>query len=454
MIKLIPLGGAEDIGASCYYLFVDGTGLLLDCGIHPRKTGIESLPNFDKLNHLPLDAVIISHAHQDHIGGLPFLIKKFPHVKIYSTVQTVEIARLTLHNTVSIFKGQLEEWQSVELYSHEEVELLLKSVHTLDYKEEFFIRGIRHETSNSIGITFYDAGHILGSASILLNNSGTTIFYTGDICLSNQAIMSGAELPKCEIDILITESTYASTNSDRIGAMEHETIRLVNDMNKILAGGGSVLIPVFALGKSQELLARIHESIIKKKLTETIIYTGGLSRKISDLYDSSRYIVNRLKKDLVLKEIEQVNYVDVLDYNQFRKKPGIVLATSGMMLESTYSHRFAEFWLRQKSFGIFIVGYIDDDTPGYKIVSSDKGDTIAFGKYESVKIRCQINRYYFPSHSRREELLQVVDSLKPDKIIIVHGEPEAHNWFGSQVLEKYPSAFIHSAEIGREIGLN
>ena len=152
MIKLIPLGGAEDVGASCYYLFIDGTGILLDCGIHPRKAGIESLPDFEKLNHLPLDAVIISHAHQDHIGGLPFLVKKFPHVKIYSTVQTIEIARLTLHNTVSIFRDQLEDWQSVGLYSHEEVELLLKSVHTPEYKEEFIVRGVRHETNNDIGL--------------------------------------------------------------------------------------------------------------------------------------------------------------------------------------------------------------------------------------------------------------------------------------------------------------
>ena len=169
MIKLIPLGGAEDVGASCYYLFIDGTGILLDCGIHPRKAGIESLPDFEKLNHLPLDAVIISHAHQDHIGGLPFLVKKFPHVKIYSTVQTIEIARLTLHNTVSIFRDQLEDWQSVGLYSHEEVELLLKSVHTPEYKEEFIVRGVRHETNNDIRVSLSDAGHILGSASIMMD---------------------------------------------------------------------------------------------------------------------------------------------------------------------------------------------------------------------------------------------------------------------------------------------
>lgn len=454
MIKLIPLGGAEEIGASCYYLNIDGTGIMLDCGIHPRKTGIDSLPDFEKLNELPLDAVIISHAHQDHIGGLPFLIKKFPHAKIYSTVQTVEIARLTLHNTISIFREQLEDWQSLELYSHNEVELLLKSVHTLNYKEEVFIQGIRHETHDSIGIKLYDAGHILGSAGILLDYPGSKIFYTGDICLSDQAIMAGAELPESKIDVLISESTYAATKSDKVSSMEDETDRLVNDMNKTLANGGSVLMPVFALGKSQELLCRIHESIVKKKLTETIIYTGGLSRKISGLYDSNRYIVNRLKKDLELKEIEQENYTEVLDYNHFRKMPGIVLATSGMMMERTFSHRFAEFWLRQKLFGIFIVGYIDYETPGYKILSANRGDKISFANNDDIEVQCQVNRYYFPSHSRREELLQIVDYLKPEKIIIVHGEPEAHSWFGEMILSKYPSILIHSAELGREIVLS
>jgi Cft2 family RNA processing exonuclease len=427
---------------------------LLDCGIHPRKAGVESLPDFEKLNHLPLDAVIISHAHQDHIGGLPFLVKKFPHVKIYSTVQTIEIARLTLHNTVSIFRSQLEDWQSVELYSHEEVELLLKSVHTPEYKEEFSIRGMRHETLNDIRVSLYDAGHILGSASIMLNYSGTRIFYTGDICLSNQAIMAGAELPGGRIDILITESTYASTRSEKIGSLQHETKRLINDINKIIAGGGSVLLPVFALGKSQEMLGIIHESIIKKKLTDNIIYTGGLSRKISDLYDRYRFTVKRLKKDFVLKDIEQVNYIDVLDYNYFRKNPGIVLATSGMMLERTYSHRFADFWLRQKTFGIFIVGYIDNVTPGYNILKAEKGEKINFGRNEGIEVQCQINRYYFPSHSRREELLQIVDTLKPEKFVIVHGEPAAHSWFGQNILNKYPSAIVYSSERGREITLD
>ena len=453
MVKLIALGGAEDIGASCYYMNIDGTGIMFDCGIHPRKKGIESLPDFNKLNDLPLDAVIISHAHQDHIGGLPFLIKKFPHVKIYSTVQTVEIARLTLHNTVSIFREQMEDWQSVELYSHNEVELLLKSVHTLQYKEEIKIQGMRHETNDSIIIKLYDAGHILGSACIFLDYPGSKIFYTGDICLSDQAIMAGAELPEENIDVLISESTYAATKSDKVGTLNQESVRLVNDMNKMLANGGSVLIPVFALGKCQELLCRIFDSIEKKKLTETIIYTGGLSRKISGIYDNNRYIVNRLKKDLELKEIEQANYIEVLDYNQFRKKPGIVLATSGMMLERTFSHRFAEFWLRQKSFGIFIVGYIDNATPGYKILNAERGDKISFGRHDNVEVQCQVKRYYFPSHSRREELLQIVDSLKPKKIIIVHGEPEAHNWFGEKILTKYPSMLIHSAEVGREISI-
>ena len=213
-------------------------------------------------------------------------------------------------------------------------------------------------------------------------------------------------------------------------------------------------MPVFALGKSQELLGSIHESIIKKKLTENIIYTGGLSRKISELYDKYRFTVNRLKKNLVLKDIEQVNYVDILDYNHFRKNPGIVLATSGMMLENTYSHRFAEFWLRQKDFGIFIVGYIDDGTPGYNILCANKGEKIDFGRYEGIEVQCRINRYYFPSHSRREELLQIVDTLTPDKIIIVHGEQEAHGWVGQHILSKYPSAVIYSSEKSREIAIN
>ena len=125
MIKFLPLGGANDIGASCFYFNFSGTGILLDCGIHPRKKGLESLPKFELLNDLPVDYVLISHAHQDHIGSLPFLIQRIPHAIIISTAQTKEIAQITLHNAANILTNIQDEQTELKIYTHEEIDLLV-----------------------------------------------------------------------------------------------------------------------------------------------------------------------------------------------------------------------------------------------------------------------------------------------------------------------------------------
>jgi len=377
MIKFLPLGGADEIGASCFYLNIFGTGILLDCGIHPRKKGFDSLPKFELLNDLPVDYAFISHAHQDHIGALPFLIQRIPHVIVYSTPQTKEIAELTLHNAANILMNDQFEENDFKIYTHEEIDLLVRSIRTLNYNEVISLKGLRHSSQSAINISFWDAGHILGSAGILIEHNEQKIFYTGDINLGNQSIMIGADLTQIKnIDTLILESTYGGTESEKIGTWQSESKRFAKLSNKILYNGGSVLVPVFALGKTQELLATIYSLMKSGALTETNIYTGGIGREISRLYDYNRYLVRRNKTDLELREIPQNNLFEIEDYNYFKKNPGIILASSGMMLEGTISFKLLDFWLRQESFGIFGVGYMDVDTPGYKIMSANKNDEI------------------------------------------------------------------------------
>src|SRR5690606_22380883 len=108
MISFLPLGGADEIGANCYYLNFNGNGIILDCGMHPRKTGLESLPDFNLIKNQSVDHVLISHAHQDHLSSLPFLVKQHPYIHITTTPQTRAISELTLHNSVSILKKEID----------------------------------------------------------------------------------------------------------------------------------------------------------------------------------------------------------------------------------------------------------------------------------------------------------------------------------------------------------
>lgn len=455
MIKFLPLGGADDIGANCFYLNIFGTGLLLDCGTHPRKRGKESLPRFDLIKNEPLDFAIISHAHQDHIGALPFLVQEFPHVIIYSTYQTKEIAELTLHNAANILAAETILDEDLRNYSHQEIDLLVRSMNDIEYNSPFEICGLRHSLNEKIKVTLTDAGHILGAVSIVIEIAGQKIVYTGDINISDQMIMESADISLFEnATILLTETTYGSTDSAMLGSWTSETKRFARLSNKILNNGGSVLIPVFALGKTQEILAAVYLLMERNLLTESFIYTGGIGREISNIYDRHRYLVNRGNKELVLKNIPQINVNDVGDLNHFKKNPGIVLASSGMMLKGTTSYRLMEYWIKQSTFGIFSVGYMDSETPGYKIINAKKGESVILNEsLEPQKILCDVNRFYFPSHSKREDLLAIAKRSGASKIILLHGESESQNWIGQHLLNSKKSLQLYSAELGKQINL-
>ncbi|MBU0560531.1 MAG: MBL fold metallo-hydrolase [Bacteroidetes bacterium] len=450
----LPLGGASEIGASCFYLNIDGTGILLDCGIHPRKSGFDSLPNFNLLKNHPVDAVFISHAHQDHIGALPYFVKQFPHVKIYSTVQTVEISMVTLNNAAKILKAQLSENNQDLLYTHDELELMLKSVRTFDYEEEISLRGLAHKNQNSISVTFHDAGHILGSSLIEIKYNGRIILYTGDIKLGSQSILKGAAVFGINADLLITESTYGYLEDTLIPNRLDEIKRFTWETNNVLNNGGSVLIPVFGLGKYQEMLSLIYSLMQKCKLVETTIYTGGIGRRISRIYDTNKYLVKRNYENLNLHDIPQENYLEIEDLSHFIRKPGIVLATSGMMIEGTASLRMAKFWLKQKKFAVWIVGYIDPESTGYPISAANKGDKIVVQNGTPVKVNCDVKKFHFPSHSSKTELLNFIDDLKPSKIILIHGDYESKDKFGYEILSRFPKVKLYNAENSNSISLN
>lgn len=455
MIEFLPLGGALEIGASCFYLNIDGTGVILDSGLHPRKIGAEALPDFELIAHKNVDAVLISHAHQDHIAALPFLVRNHPYIQIFMTPQTLEIAEKTLHNSSRILEKQLNENDSIKPYSHEEIDLLLKTVRDKEYNERFVLKGIGAGKNKEIEIEFFDAGHILGSTGILIRTSDNKkIFYTGDINLTAQSIMNGGVLPEENVDILILESTYGATNSKNLGNWIIEEKRFAKHLNKIFSAGGSVLIPVFALGKTQEILSSIHRLIMKGDLVDADIYAGGLSREISLIYDKNKYKVRRKNKNFELKDIPAKSLYAIKDFNEFIRNPSVVLASSGMMIRGTKSFSLMKKWIKHENFGIVIVGYMDEETPGFIVANSKKGDLVKIPGVEiPVEIKSSVEKFYFPSHSKREDLLEIAGKLNPEKIILIHGDPEAINWLGEKILSKIPKVKLFEARKGNLINL-
>ncbi|MGE5315446.1 MAG: MBL fold metallo-hydrolase [Acidobacteriota bacterium] len=454
-MKFLPLGGADDIGASCYYIDSAGTGIILDCGMHPRKTGADALPQLGRLDELPVDAVLITHAHQDHLDALPFLVQKAPHVRIVATPQTRALAELTLHNAAGILQEQYADHPSIKPYTHEEIDLLVQSIEWRSYEEEFEIRGYRHYGNSPVVASFHDAGHILGSAGILLRHGGESLFFTGDISLSRQKILPGCTLPRHAVDTLVLECTHGATDSATLPLWSAEARRLAREANRVFGNRGSVLIPVFALGKMQEMLATVFGLMETGAIPEVPVYTGGLGRKISMVYDKNRFVVPVTDTDIELLEYPQESIFEIQRSDDLFRTPSIVLVSSGMVVEGTTSFTLTKRWLQQKGSAIFTVGYMDPETPGYRLLSARLGSMVRLTESDEPRpVLCDIVPFRFSAHGRREDLLSIVSSLMPKRVILVHGEESAVHWMGNAILEAYPDMKVHAAEIGKEIPLS
>jgi cleavage and polyadenylation specificity factor subunit 3 len=447
-ISFTAIGGGQEIGANCYHLNIDGTGIILDAGLHPLKKDNEALPNFSLLNDLQSDIVLISHAHTDHIGALPYLIQQIPHLKIFTSPQTRDLAELMLHNSLAIVQKEIIDGDPLPKSTHEQVDLLTESINPLVYNHPFQLQGYRG--NSEVTITLFDAGHVLGSAGILIENEHLRVFYTGDTCTPKQSLLAGADYPDEPVDVLILECTSGATGT--LAKRSDEAKRLAKSVNKIIDKGGSILIPIFALGKFQETLTLLHTMMSKGSIPHVDIYTSGMACEISDVYDLHRYNTKRIKKDFSIKEIPQLPVIqeELLTAKYFRT-PSIVLASSGMMIEGTTSFALAQRWLKEKNFGIFFVGYIDPLTPANKVLNSKVRGTIQLiDTSDKIKVACEMETFRLTSHSNRDELIDVVKRLNPKTVILVHGEKDGYGWMGREILTRFPKTRVILPEVGKE----
>src|SRR5438105_1455353 len=206
-MKFTNLTRRTEIGANSYYLELDGHRLVLDCGMHPKFEGEEALPNLKPLQDHRVDAIIISHAHQDHIGTLPVLMRRQPHARVFMPEATAAIGDALLHNSVNVMTRQREELGVMlyPLFTHRETERATDLWQSCPMRQRITIAGERARPNESDAVTFefFDAGHVLGSSGVLLRAEGRTIFYTGDVNFDDQTIMQAAAFPEDKIDILI-----------------------------------------------------------------------------------------------------------------------------------------------------------------------------------------------------------------------------------------------------------
>ena len=458
-MKFINLTRQTEIGANSYYLEVDDQKLVLDSGMHPKNEGDDALPNFKALGDRKLDAILLSHAHQDHIGTLPVLMRRQPDARVFMTDAAGEIGSILLHNSVNVMTRQREEIGATlyPLFTHREAERAFDQWHFCPMRQRITTSGERARPQDQDVVTFefFDAGHVLGSAGIMLRSRTQTIFYTGDVQFDDQTIMQAADFPEEKIDIMIMECTRGDHATPPGWTRAGEERRLAEAIIEAFRRGGCVLIPVFALGKTQEFLAMIHQFRRENLLGDFPIYIGGLSSKMTDTYDRRASMTRRRLPRLQLMQEVAPFILNGQTIGDAPARAGRVYAlSSGMMTPKTLSNIFARRVIEDPRHSVFFVGYADPASPAGLLRETSAGQEIKLDPDQPAqRVQCDMKAFQFSAHATRESLIAYAKKISPRKIVLVHGDPQAVEWMRATLATELPGAEIIAPPPGVELEL-
>src|ERR1019366_447019 len=288
-MRIINLNPDTAIGATAWFVEMEGHRLLMDAGTHPRLEGRAGLPSYGLIKNEEVDAIAITHCHHDHVGSLPIALRHFPQAHVLMTELSYFLVERVLHNSVNVMKRQREELglKDLPLYSHDEVDELAPRIQGFKYNREVDWASFRKTRVGflSPALEFHDAGHALGSAGIMVRGRKETLFYTGDVCFHDQTILKGARFDGVRADVLVMETTRGDRVLPPGFNREAEVARLSQSIQRVLARKGSVLIPTFALGRTQEVLAQLALLMREGELKRQPVYIGGLGRVFTEIYD-------------------------------------------------------------------------------------------------------------------------------------------------------------------------
>lgn len=456
-MKFTNLTRRTEIGANSYYLEVAGRRLVLDSGMHPKLVGEEALPNMNALGGRKLDAIIMSHSHQDHIGTLPVLMRRQPQARVFMTEPTTEIGNVLLHNSVNVMTRQREELGTTlyPLFTHREIDRASGRWQSCALRQTYTLSGERVPADSSEStFELFDAGHVLGSTGVLLRTEGRTLFYTGDVNFDDQTIAQAAVFPGENIDILVMECTRGDTPVPPTWSRATEEKRLMQAIEDAFTRGGCVMIPVFALGKTQEILAILYK-LRREKILDFPIYIGGLSTKISEIYDRRAQMGRRQLRRLQLLDELRPFVLNAENIHDAAVRPGRVYAlSSGMMTPKTLSNIFAQRIVDQPRHSIFFVGYADPESPAGILRNARPNDQVALDPERAPQtVRCHMEQFQFSAHASRESLAAFAERLAPKKVVLVHGDPPAVEWMRARVAADLPKSEVIVPTPGVEIEL-
>jgi len=441
------IGAAQTVTGSMHLIKANGKKFLLDCGLFQgkRKEAFELNRNFEFFDPREIDFVILSHAHIDHSGNLPSLIKKGFDGKIFSTFATRDLASIMLQDSAHIQvkdvefvnKKRKKKGQNLfePLYTQEDALNTLKHFVGLNYHREF-------EIYPGINLTFFDAGHILGSSVVFLkiNENGTIINlgFSGDLGRMNMPILRDPEkIP--DVDFFICESTYGGKFHKDIKDAEDDLALIIQ---KAYERKGKILIPAFSVGRTQELVYSIHKIFENNKAPEIPVYVDSpLSVNATNVYRMHTECFDFEISEFILKKedpfgFNKLKYISEVEESKKLNSingPCIIISSSGMCESGRILHHLANNVENPNNI-ILIVGFMAENTLGRKIVERKEVIKI-FGDEYKLNAEVIVMDSY-SAHADSKELIDYCskfDKSRMQNIFLVHGEKEQQLIFKSNL---------------------
>ncbi|KAL0870191.1 hypothetical protein ABMA27_006335 [Loxostege sticticalis] len=387
-----------------------GKKIMLDCGIHPGLSGMDALPFVDLIEADEVDLLLISHFHLDHSGALPwFLTKTSFKGRVFMTHATKAIYRWLVSDYIKVSNISTEQM----LYTESDLEGSMDRIETINFHEEKDVRGVRFWA--------YNAGHVLGAAMFMIEIAGVKVLYTGDFSRQEDRHLMAAEIPTVHPDVLITESTYGTHIHEK---REERESRFTGLVSEIVSRGGRCLIPVFALGRAQELLLILDEywSLHPELQDIPIYYASSLAKKCMAVYQTYVNAMNdRIRRQIavnnpfVFRHISNLKGIDHFE----DIGPCVIMASPGMM-QSGLSRELFESWCTDSKNGVIIAGYCVEGTLAKTILSEPEEITSMSG--QKLPLKMSVDYISFSAHTDYQQTSEFINILKPPHVVLVHGE--------------------------------
>ncbi|KAJ4783344.1 hypothetical protein LUZ62_034590 [Rhynchospora pubera] len=410
-IQCLILGAGQEVGKSCVVAMIGGKKIMFDCGMHMGFSDHRAFPDFSLLSSSnDISCVVITHFHLDHIGALPYFTEVCGYNgPIYMTYPTKALAPLMLedYRKILVDRRGLEEQ-----YTYENIIHCMNKVIPIDIKQTI-------QVDKDLLIRAYYAGHVLGAAMIYAQVGEEKMLYTGDYNMTPDRHLGAAQIDRLSLDLLITESTYATTVRDSKYLREREFLKAVHTC---VAAGGKVLIPTFALGRAQELCILLDDYWERMNINVPIYFSAGLTIQANMYYKMLiGWTSQKIKDSYTVRNPFDFKHVCPFERSMINLPgPCVLFATPGM-ISGGFSLEVFKQWAPSDKNLIAIPGYCVAGTIGHKLMSG-KPTRIDLDKDTRIDVRCQIHQLTFSPHTDSKGIMDLVEFLSPKHVILVHGE--------------------------------